>query len=105
MFTYSSIPTITIDGENISQTYEASSITNGTSSQEVIKDRCRSGPNTLHGDFPAVAPTKKRCYVLRKVIKGISNVIKAFTSTYNLPHKICDQRMAADMLFETPTGI
>ncbi|KAF7894936.1 hypothetical protein EAF00_006750 [Botryotinia globosa] len=75
----SSIPTITINGENLSQTYEASSITNCTSSQEVIKDELCSGPNTLHGDLPAVAPTNKRCYVLRKVIKGISGIIKAFT--------------------------
>ncbi|TGO07473.1 hypothetical protein BTUL_0274g00150 [Botrytis tulipae] len=105
MSTHSSIPTITINGENISQTYEASSITNGTSSQEAIKDGICSGPNTPQGDVPAVAPTKKRCYILRKFIKGISAVIKAFTSTYNLLHKICDQRMAADMLFKTTAGV
>ncbi|TGO34596.1 hypothetical protein BHYA_0190g00140 [Botrytis hyacinthi] len=105
MFAHSSIPTITINGEDLSQAYEASSIANNTSSQEAIKDGLCSGPNTLQGDVLAAAPTKKRYYILRKVIKGISNVIKAVTSTCNLLHKICDQRIAADMLFKTPAGV
>ncbi|THV49536.1 hypothetical protein BGAL_0190g00110 [Botrytis galanthina] len=48
MFTHSSIPTITINGESLSQIYEASSITGGTNDQETIKDGLCSGPNTLH---------------------------------------------------------
>ncbi|KAF5869364.1 uncharacterized protein Bfra_011171 [Botrytis fragariae] len=81
MFTHSSIPVITINGILIANT---------TSSQEAIKDGVYSCPDTLQSDASAVAPTKKRCYVLRKVIRGTSKVIKAFTSTYNLLRKICD---------------
>ncbi|KAF7913152.1 uncharacterized protein EAE98_011702 [Botrytis deweyae] len=105
MFTHSSIPAITINGEDLSQAYEASSIANDTSSQEAIKDGLHSCPNTLQGNAPVVAPTKKRCDVLRKVIRGTSKVIKAFTSTYNLLHKIWDQRIGADLPFKTPAGV
>ncbi|KAF7946656.1 hypothetical protein EAE96_009648 [Botrytis aclada] len=59
MSTHSSIPTITINGENLSQTYEACSITNCTSSQEAVKYRLHSCPDKLQGDAPAVAPIKR----------------------------------------------
>ncbi|KAF7905005.1 uncharacterized protein EAF01_005527 [Botrytis porri] len=79
MFTHSSIPAITINSVDLSQSLEVSSIANDTSSQEAIEGRLYHGPETLQGDIPAVAPTKKRCYVLRKVIKGTSKVVNAFT--------------------------
>ncbi|TGO28201.1 hypothetical protein BPAE_0031g00670 [Botrytis paeoniae] len=72
MCTHSSIPAIAVNGEDLSQVYEASSIANDTSSQEAMKDGLCSSLETPERNVSAVAPTKQRCYVLRKVIKGTS---------------------------------
>ncbi|TGO78478.1 hypothetical protein BELL_0065g00160 [Botrytis elliptica] len=97
MFTHSSIPAITINGEDLSQAYEASSIANDTSSQEAIKDGLHSCPNTLQGNAPVVAPTKKRCDVLRKVIRGTSKEFKSHIAV--VPAKSAEREESIVLVF------
>ncbi|TGO48580.1 hypothetical protein BCON_0236g00080 [Botryotinia convoluta] len=101
MFINSSIPTIIINGEDLSHGY-VSLIANVTSSQEAIKDGLCPSSETPQGDVSAVTSTKKRYYILRKVIKGVSKIIKALTM---VPAKSTEREYRIGIIVRCPYTI